>query len=356
MQNTGPGIRLFFGALILSALSLSAAATPPTRPSAANTNISAEPNTVADLVARLRKQAEASQSSPAVRADYDALRSAQSLSAAQLPYADYAYLRLLFEATRDGGYWNLHWAITDREPNSDAIWSQWRARRGTSPTGITATAECDELSALYAFLARRGGVRNVGLFWPTANHTVAVWRIPAAPRETRIVVPTTQIFLSQYDSFGSRGFDPWKQAKIYEYGRRDIADDARLPPALIGFFLAQNDKYARASGLSLQRMRQLRDGVLAGSLSADQARRKRNANASHPPPSTTAARTRISSATCKRAQQRPSDGHRPTPPLAQLRLDLHRSHIGEPRKPATRARNAIWPTVSSSATQHWPSD
>ncbi|WP_144436603.1 hypothetical protein [Lysobacter antibioticus] len=277
MQNTGPGIRLFFGALILSALSLSAAATPPARRAAANTNISAEPNTVADLVARLRKQAEASQSSPAVRADYDALRSAQSLSAAQLPYADYAYLRLLFEANRDGGYWNLHWAITDREPNSDAIWSQWRARRGTSPTGITATAECDELSALYAFLARRGGVRNVGLFWPTANHTVAVWRIPAAPRETRIVVPTTQIFLSQYDSFGSRGFDPWKQAKIYEYGRRDIADDARLPPALIGFFLAQNDKYARASGLSLQRMRQLRDGVLDGSLGADQAMRQAQA-------------------------------------------------------------------------------
>lgn len=277
MQVTASGIRLFFGALILSALPFSAAATPPARAAAATTNISAEPDTVAGLVARLRTQAAASQSSPAVRADYDALRAAQSLSAAQLPYADYAYLRLLFEATRDGGYWNLHWAITDREPNSDAIWTQWRARRSATPTDITATAECDELSALYAFLARRGGVRNVGLLWPTTNHTVAVWRIPTTPGEIRIVVPTTQIFLSQYDSFGTRGFDPWKQAKIYEYGRRDIADDARLPPALIGFFLAQNDKYARASGLSLQRMRQLRDGVLDGSLGADRAMRQAQA-------------------------------------------------------------------------------
>lgn len=261
----------------VSALSSVATATLPAPRTASTATATAEANTVAALVARLRSQAAASQSSPAVRADYDALLASQRVSAAHLPYADYAYLRLLFEATRDGGFWNLHWAITDREPNSDAIWTQWRSLRDATPTGITATAECDELSALYAFLARRGGVRNVGLFWPTSNHTVAVWRVASSPRETRIVVPTTQIFLSQSDSFGTRGFDPWKQAKIYEYGRRDIADDARLPPALIAFFLAQNDKYARASGLSLQRMRQLRDGVLDGSLSADQAARQAQA-------------------------------------------------------------------------------
>lgn len=277
--NTRPrlGAMLVSTLLLLSALSLIATATPPAPRTASTTTSTAEPNTVASLVARLRAQAAASQSSPAVRADYDALLASQRMSAAQLPYADYAYLRLLFEATRDGGYWNLHWAITDREPNSDAIWAQWRSLRGATPTGITATAECDELSALYAFLARRGGVRNVGLFWPTSNHTVAVWRVASTPRETRIVVPTTQIFLTQSDSFGTRGFDPWTQAKIYEYGRRDIADDARLPPALVAFFLAQNDKYARASSLSLQRMRQLRDGVLDGSLGADQAARQAQA-------------------------------------------------------------------------------
>jgi len=276
-RNIASGARRLLGALLISTLSLIATATPPAPRAAPTTTPTAEANTVAGLVARLRAQAAASQSSPAVRADYDALLADQRVSAAQLPYADYAYLRLLFEATRDGGYWNLHWAITDREPNSDAIWTQWRSLRGAAPTGITATAECDELSALYAFLARRGGVRNVGLFWPTSNHTVAVWHVAASPRETRIVVPTTQIFLSQSDSFGTRGFDPWKQAKIYEYGRRDIADDARLPPALVAFFLAQNDKYARASGLSLQRMRQLRDGVLDGSLGADQAARQAQA-------------------------------------------------------------------------------
>ncbi|MGO1071970.1 hypothetical protein [Lysobacter sp. CA199] len=266
------GISLLFGAICLTALAWSATATQPARSTPPQTRApAAHAGTLADLVAHLRAQAAASQTSPAVRADYDALLATQRLSAAQLPYADYAYLRLLFEATRDGGYWNLRWAITDREPNSDAVWTQWRSLRQATPTAVTATAECDELSALFAFLARRGGVRNVGLFWPTANHTVAVWSAPGKPREARIVVPTTQIFLSQYDSFGTRGFDPWKQPRIYEYGRRDIADDTRLPAALTGFFLAQNEKYARASGLSLLRLRQLRDDLLDGTLGAAQA-------------------------------------------------------------------------------------
>lgn len=261
-----------FVALCLHALPWAATAAPPIHGAPASAQpASARGGTLADLIAGLRAHATASQSSPAVRADYDALLRAQRLSEAQLPYADFAYLRLLFEATRDGGYWNLHWAITDREPNSDAIWSQWRGLRLATPAAITATAECDELSALFAFLARRGGVRGVGLFWPTSNHTVAVWSRPAPSREVRIVVPTTQIFLSQYDSFGTRGFDPWKQAKIYEYHRRDIPDDTRLPPALSGFFLAQAGKYARASGLSLLRLRQLRDGLLDGTVSAAQA-------------------------------------------------------------------------------------
>ncbi|MEH6419310.1 hypothetical protein [Pseudomonas sp. CGJS7] len=270
------GLGLLVCALWACMQASSAAAAPPAR-NAQATAATTTAGTLADLVARLRAQAAASQSSPAVRADYDALLAAQGVSAAQLPYPDYAYLRLLFEATRDGGYWNLHWAITDREPNSDAIWSQWRALRQVRPTAITATAECDELSALFAFLARRGGVRNVGLFWPTANHTVAVWSAPGKPREARIVAPTTQIFLSQYDSFGTRGFDPWKQARIYEYARRDLADDARIAPALSGFFLAQSGKYARASGMSLLRLRQLRDGVLDGAMSPARAARQAQA-------------------------------------------------------------------------------
>src|SRR5262249_53874084 len=77
-----------------------AAATPP--------RSTAEP-TVAELIARLRQRAAVSQRSPAVRADYLALLRAQNLDERQAPYADFAWLRLLFEATRDGGYWNLRW-------------------------------------------------------------------------------------------------------------------------------------------------------------------------------------------------------------------------------------------------------
>lgn len=259
-----------------------ALAAPPAAPARAPRHAAATAgSTVADVVARLRARAAASQRSPAVRADYLALLRAQNLEQTQLPYADFAWLRLLFEASRDGGYWNLRWAITDREPNSDAIWRQWQALRAPAPDRASAVAECDELSAFYATLARLGGVDGVGLFWPTANHTVAVWRLSGPPREARIVVPTTLIFLSRYDSFGTRGFDAWKQKRIYPYARADIAPSQRLPPALAAFLLAQADRYADASGLSLQRLRELREGVLKGALgaaqAAGQARRQRDA-------------------------------------------------------------------------------
>lgn len=277
-----PTARLAAGfALAVCLAGASTLAPAATRAATTTTPRSAAEPTVAEWVARLRQRAAASQRSPAVRADYLALLRAQNLDERQAPYADFAWLRLLFEATRDGGYWNLRWAITDREPTSEAIWRQWQALRAPAPDRASAVAECDELSAFYAALARLGGVGDVGLLWPTANHTVAVWRLPGPPREARVVVPTTLIFLSRYDSFGTRGFDPWKQKRIYPYARNDIAPTQRLPPALAAFLLAQADRYADASGLSLQRLRELREGVLKGSLSAaeaaSRARRQREA-------------------------------------------------------------------------------
>ncbi len=91
-------------------------------------------------------------------------------------------VRLLFEATRDAGFWNVHWTITDQPPNSDNVWRQWGGIRKVSLLEPTASAECDELSALYAFLVEREGVKGVGLFWPYANHTVAVWVLRPASR------------------------------------------------------------------------------------------------------------------------------------------------------------------------------
>jgi hypothetical protein len=200
-----------------------------------------------------------------MRQGFQTFTSSYKLAPESIRYSDYVLARLFFEATRDAGFWNLHWTITDGEPNSDEIWRQWKSARLSSLSAPTASAECDELSALYAFLAVRAGVRDVGLFWPTFNHTVAVWVVhPANGPVVRVVVPTSQIFLDETDDFGTRKFDPWHQKSIHEYVRRDVPDSFELPEPLFKFFLLQVDKYAGASDLTLQRIRYLREGVFRG--------------------------------------------------------------------------------------------
>jgi hypothetical protein len=138
----------------------------------------------------------------------------------------------------------------------------------------TASAECDELSALYAFLVGRAGVKGVGLFWPASNHTVAVWVLhPAGGSAVRVVVPTSQIFLDVTDSFGTRKFNPWRQKSIYEYRRRDVSDLFTLPKPLFDFFIMQIDKYAGASDSTLQQLRYLREGVFLKYWTAEEAAR-----------------------------------------------------------------------------------
>ena len=152
-----------------------------------------------------------------MRLSFQTFLATHKLRSNSIRYSDFVLGRLLFEATRDAGFWNLHWSITDQPPNSDKIWLQWRSIKRASVLTPTATAECDELSALYAFLAERTGVRSVGLFWPAANHTVAVCVLrPSEGPVLRVVVPTTQIFLEDTDTFDTREFDPWKQKTIYE--------------------------------------------------------------------------------------------------------------------------------------------
>jgi hypothetical protein len=224
--------------------------------------------TLARLVEAVRGKAKALETSSGMQLGLKALASANKLNPEQISRSDFAVVRLLFESTRDAGLWNLHWTITDLEPNSDNIWKQWGSVRQAAAWAPTATAECDELSALFAFLARRAGVKGVGLFWPYSNHTVAVW---TARPQVRVVVPTTQIFLEESDLFGTRRFDPWKQRNIYEYTRRDAADTLVLPQPLYDFFLSQMDKYGGASDATLQRLRYLRDAVFRKQLTRAQA-------------------------------------------------------------------------------------
>jgi hypothetical protein len=227
------------------------------------------------LLTAIRDKAKALESSPATRADFLSFLAARKLPPNSIRYSDYVLVHLLFEATRDAGFLNMRWSITDQPPNSDRIWSQWKAVRAPSFTSPTAIAECDELSALYAFLVERAGVKSVGLFWPYPNHTVAVW-VPrlAAGAPIRVVVPTSQIFLSEDDTFDTRKFDPWHQKTIYEYTRRDVPDSLELPKPLFDFFLAQLDKYAGASESAFQQIRNLRSAVFSGSLTPGQAARE----------------------------------------------------------------------------------
>ncbi|MGB6595863.1 MAG: hypothetical protein WBE70_01965 [Candidatus Acidiferrum sp.] len=227
---------------------------------------------VSQFISAIRQKAKALESSSGTRNAYQAFLAAHHLAQNSVRYSDFAIVRLLFEATRDAGYWNLHWSITDQPPNSDRIWRQWRAVGRPSASEPTATAECDELSALYAFLVERTGVKTVGLLWPTSNHTVAVWIVrPATGPVIRVVVPTSQIFLEETDSFDTRKFDPWRQKTIYEYTRRDVPDSFELPKPLVDFFLKQIDKYAGASDATLQRLRYVRDAVFVKTWTTEQA-------------------------------------------------------------------------------------
>jgi len=230
---------------------------------------------VSALVAALRAKSKSLQSSSAERSAFESFVTERNLASGSVSFADFVLIRVIFEATRDAGFWNMHWSITDQPPYSDRIWLQWKAVARPSFTRQTATAECDELSALFAFLAARAGVKNVGLFWPYPNHTVAVWTIsPAHSQPVRVVVPTSQIFLTEEDTFGTKKFDPWRQKTIYDYTRRDVSDSFEIPKPLFDFFLSQLDKYAGASTEALQQIRNLRDAVFQKASTPEAAARE----------------------------------------------------------------------------------
>ena len=135
----------------------------------------APPTSLSQFVSAIREKAKLLESSSGMRLGFQSFTSAYKIAPASVSYSDYVLARLFYEAARDAGFWNVHWTITNMPPNSDKIWGQWKSVRKPSFLTPTASAECDELSALYAFLLGRAGVRGVGLFWPYPNHTVAVW-------------------------------------------------------------------------------------------------------------------------------------------------------------------------------------
>src|SRR6185295_4704067 len=105
--------------LVLASAAGAFAAPPPQVPNA----------TLAGLVGSFRATAKRLEATSGMREGFERLAATSGISTQKLRYADFVVVRLLFESTRDAGLWNLHWAITDRPPNSDNIWSQWQSVR-----------------------------------------------------------------------------------------------------------------------------------------------------------------------------------------------------------------------------------
>lgn len=230
---------------------------------------------VAALVSAVKAQSQSLSPSTGLHKDYETFLNDHKLTSGSVSFSDFVLIHLIFEATRDAGFWNMHWSITDKPPNSDEVWRQWKQIVHPSFTKQSATAECDELSALFAFLVARAGAKSVGLFWPYPNHTVAVWTVrPPHAKEIRVVIPTSQIFLTENDTFDTRGFDPWHQKTIYDYTRRDVPDSFEIPRPLFDFFVTQLEKYGGASTAALQQIRNLRDAVFQKQITPEAAARE----------------------------------------------------------------------------------
>lgn len=202
------------------------------------------PATMKDFVKRLDERI-VSCAGEARAPDAKAFWEKHRLEATPARTKDYVVMRTLFELTRDGGPFRVRWAVTNREPTAKDIWKAWAAAPPLLRSdAASATAECDELSALQAGLARRLGVRNVGLFWPTWNHTITAWE--PAPN-VRVLVPTSQIFQACGATFDGTTFDPTGQKTVFEISAVDVPDAFVVPPALEGFLLGQVTHYGGAS-------------------------------------------------------------------------------------------------------------
>jgi hypothetical protein len=205
--------------------------------------------TYAAFLEEVRRVADELSVAPEVVAGYRGLLADHRLTESDVSLESYSRVRLAFEATRDGGLWGIRWNVTDEMPWSDEIWKQWAARdwSGEAPD-ITAQAECDELSALFSLLARDLGTQGfVGLFWPAWNHTVAVWELTrhvsgsSKGEQVRILVPTSQIWLSREATLGTREMKA--NRVVFPYQRKDLKPDGLIPTPVARHLIGQLRTY-----------------------------------------------------------------------------------------------------------------
>jgi hypothetical protein len=212
---------------------------------------------------------------PAIETEYAQFATTHGYSAddPQLTQ-DYRRVRLLFEAVRDGGFWHLRWDITNQEPSSRMVWKAWiqKGVRGAFEEP-SATAECDESSALFGMLARHIHIANVGLFYPTWNHTIAVWApLAGRTRKPLVQLPTTQIFLSCDAGFNNTTFRT-DLKNIERYPNWDVHKNTLIPRPRAEWLLHQVQVYAPASPALWSLMRAKRAAVMGSSMGTCKAAR-----------------------------------------------------------------------------------
>lgn len=184
-----------------------------------------------------------------MRSSFQSFTSAYKIRPDSISDSDFVVVRLLYEATRDGGFWNMHWTVTNMPPNSDQVRRQWKLVSAGFSAGSHSPCR--------------------------VRRTLGALRVPRTIRraqgDVRVVVPTPQIFLDVTDSFATRKFNPWHQKTIYEYTRHDVADAFQLPKPLFDYFFEQVDRYGGATDSTLQQLRYLREGVFLHDWSPDSA-------------------------------------------------------------------------------------
>ena len=215
-----------------------------------------------ELLAALERAAVRLDAHPVVRAEYEELLASHQIEPDAEAFREYVRVRLVFEATRDGGLWGLEWAVTNRIGHSDRIWAQWQqvAISAQEKWQVTAVAECDELSALFAFLTRRLGVKHTGFLGGGPNHIVGHWTVRRpGRREVRVVVPTSQIYLTPTATLGTKEINAYSAPVVWDYWRQDVPDDLVLPAPLARYFVEQIDLVAWPQA-RLQAIRNQRGG------------------------------------------------------------------------------------------------